>query len=507
MRLSRPFVILCCLIACNADWRLAHAQQKSDLVLTNDRSLASGRGGTVRTYRISSSILKETRPIHIILPASFARSAADRKYPVIIVLDGEDNVPPALAVSDELSRNGQIPECVVVAIPNLEGSSMEEAATNRVRDLTPPGISVSGSSRNERGDLFLNFIEQELLPAVDRQFKGGLPRTLIGHSSGGILATYVAATRPNFRSIIAIDTPTHFGDDWLPKKLLARAKADPTPLRYVSYEVRFGWRDENWRAVSAAAPSSWKLVREHLPRESHESVPMLAMYLGLREVFSDYAALSAPVAPTTSILPYYEKVGRELGGAVIPPRRLLENVIEDLLMEGRGQNAHRAYDMLVSGYGPPTDNQAMLARIAEVERRPPPVETVEGLLATPFPAPQEISAFLGEWVGDVWMNPAEPRVGRQTLRIQVVDGRVVGETIYHFPGEERVEHWEYLKVTSQGMTWGNMNGMRPRGLNLFEGTLKGDTLSGIVRFGGIDFRRPDGSKPPPLYFSFKRVRN
>ena len=63
-----------------------------------------------------------------------------------------------------------------------------------------------------------------------------------------------------------------------------------------------------------------------------------------------------------------------------------------------------------------------------------------------------------------------------------------------------------LKITPQGMTWGSMNGMRPRGVVLFEGKLEGDILSGIDRFGGIDFRRPDGSAPPPLHFSFKRVR-
>src|SRR4030095_12324967 len=96
------------------------------------------------------------------------------------------------------------------------------ADQKRVYDLTPPGLSVSGSSLNEGGDRFLDFIEQELLPAVDRQFRGGAPRTFLGHSSGGILATYVAATRPMFRAVVAIDTPTEFGDNWLPKKLTTR---------------------------------------------------------------------------------------------------------------------------------------------------------------------------------------------------------------------------------------------------------------------------------------------
>jgi hypothetical protein len=69
-----------------------------------------------------------------------------------------------------------------------------------------------------------------------------------------------------------------------------------------------------------------------------------------------------------------------------------------------------------------------------------------------------------------------------------------------------VQRWEYLKITSQGMTWGNLNGMRPRGVVLFEGKLEGDTLAGKSRFGGIDFSLPDGSPPPSPSFSFKLVR-
>lgn len=51
-----------------------------------------------------------------------------------------------------------------------------------------------------------------------------------------------------------------------------------------------------------------------------------------------------------------------------------------------------------------------------------------------------------------------------------------------------------------------MNGIRPRGVILYEGKLEGDTLSGKSRFGGINFKRPDGSPPQSLSFSFKRVR-
>jgi hypothetical protein len=376
-----------------------------------------------------------------------------------------------------------------------------------VYDLTPPGLSVSGSSLNEGGDRFLDFIEQELLPAVDSKFRGGPPRTFIGHSSGGILVTYAAATRSTFRAVVAIDTPVQLGDNWLAKKLTDRAGARQGPLRYISLETRFGWPEQAWKSLVAAAPSSWKLHREHLAGESHESMGMLAMYLGLREAFSDYSMLAAPVAPTTSILPYYTRVGAALGSPVIPPGKLLQNVVEDLLAVGRGAAAREAYDLLVSGYGAPAESDRLLARIAEVERRPPPAETVEGLLATPFPTPEEARAFIGEWVGNVWMGPDEPRTGNETLRIGVENGRVIGEIIDPgAPQEFRVRRVQYLRITPGGLTYGFMNGMRPRGVILFEGKLEGDILAGKSRFGGIDFRLPDGSPPPPVRFSFKRVR-
>jgi predicted methyltransferase len=477
-------------------------QNTPALVAEEGHTIRDTRGNGAQSFQIASTILKQTRRIYVVLPVSYSQSAPERRYPVTVVLDGEANVPPAAAVSYELSRNGQIPESVIIAIPNTD------PLRGRVHDLTPPGLSVSGSSRHEGGDLFLDFIEQELLPAVDQKFRTCAPRTFIGHSSGGILVTYAAATRPAFRAVVAIDTPTHLDEEWLPKKLMERAKRDSTPLRYISLEARFGWKEDTWKALVSSAPPSWRLYREGMrPKESHESIGMIAMYIGLREAFSDYSMLAEPIAPTTSILPYYIKIGDSLSAPVIPPRKLLVNVTEDLLMEGRGGAAREAYNTLASAYGAPANSKELLAQIADVERQPPPTETVEGLLATPFPTPEEARPYIGEWVGDSWMNPEEARDGRLTLRIKLVDGRVVADLVdLGLPPELRVRRIEHLRITPTGLSYGFMNGMRPRGVLLFEGTLKGDTLSGKMRFGGVNFKPPAGMGDKPHLFSFKRAR-
>lgn len=484
----------------------ASTQQPPTLVAQPERTVTASRGSHAQAFQIKSALLKETRQILVVLPASYQQGPADRRYPVTVVVDGEYLIAPVAAVSDQLTLNGQIPESVIVGIENVGGADFLASNQKRVYDLTPPGLSVSGSNLNQGGDLFLDFIEKELLPAVDRQFRTAAPRTFVGVSSGGILATYVAATRSTYSAVVCLDAPIHLDDNWLAKKLLARATAsNATPVRYASLEAKFGWPEQEWKTLTAKASASWKLYREKFQLEGHETMQMLGAYLGLRQVFSDYSRFSAPEYPTTSILPHYTKVSASLGANVIPPKRLLQNVVDDLLMEGRGAAAREAYNTLVYGYGAPSDSAKLLARIAEVERRPPPTETVEGLLATPFPTPEEARNYLGDWVGEVWMGEDAPRRGSETLRIRIEDGQVIGEVINPTaPVEYRVRRVRYLRITPTGLTYGFMNGMRPRGVILFEGTLVGDTLAGKMRFGGINFDRPDGA--PPLQFSFKRIR-
>jgi hypothetical protein len=278
--------------------------------------------------------------------------------------------------------------------------------------------------------------------------------------------------------------------------------AKSSPVRYASIDVRFGWSDDAWKRLTAAAPPSWMLYREKLAHESHNSMQFIGTYIGLRELFADYSMLTVPIA-TTSILPAYEKLATAYGARMTPPQPLLHRVVEDLLMEGRGTAAHAALDTLTTAYGAPTDAASLREQVADVERRPPPTETVEGLLATPFPSADTIRDYVGEWEGEQWINPESKH--RLVLRI-AVEGQDVVATLISWPEPdvELPQREQYLKVTPQGLTFGHMNGMRPRGMLLHEATRDGDTLRGTVRFGGINFTPPDGIAMPKHEFVLRK---
>lgn len=452
------------------------------------------------TLTIESRILGRGRRVFVGLPESWAHT--ERAYPVVIVLDGEAYFDAATSLEATLARLGHVPEAIVVAVPNASDDPRD-----RVHDMTPPGLAVSGSGLRAGGDDFLDFLEREVLPEIDRRYRGGLPRTLVGHSSGGVIATYAAATRSDvFPVVVSLDAPIHLGDGWLADRLVERAeRGGDAPVRYVALESRFGWPDERWEELRAAAPPSWLLRRERLEGESHESMGFLGLYQGLKFAFSDYSIVGAPFFPrgtALGVFEHFERIERTFGAPLPPPARVLRRLVEDLLTQGMVEPARKALAWLVEGYGPQQDEPELRARIERVRALLPLEETVASLKSSPWPTPEEIAPYVGEWQGE---QGPDLQAGQPfTLRVGVVDGRVVAETEMPLGARLDVRAAEYLRVRPDGLEFGYMNGMRPAGMIVYGGRLEGDTLRGEMSLRGIVLLTPPGMRPPRVYFRLTR---
>jgi len=131
---------------------------------------------------IQSEILNEDRNIYIYLPDSYTKSTFN--YPVIYLLDAENDFHHTTGLVNFLATSDKIPEHIVVGIEN----------TNRSRDLTPeaPNDIQSQQFWGEIGGAksFSRFIDEELIPFINNNFRTNPYKIIRGQSFGGLFAFY-----------------------------------------------------------------------------------------------------------------------------------------------------------------------------------------------------------------------------------------------------------------------------------------------------------------------------
>jgi predicted alpha/beta superfamily hydrolase len=140
--------------------------------------------------------------IYIHYPAGY--DTAKRKFPVLYVVDGDNDFSPSLEYLGLLMAEYHIPEPILVAIG--DGGLIGTPGNKRNRDFTP--VAVPNAAESGGAPVFLDFIEKELIPSVDAGLKADpANRTLYGYSMGGLFATYTLFTKPTLFKNILIGSP------------------------------------------------------------------------------------------------------------------------------------------------------------------------------------------------------------------------------------------------------------------------------------------------------------
>jgi len=158
---------------------------------------------------LPSTILAEKRILNIYLPEGYHKNDSS-KYPVIYLLDGsadEDFIHVAgLVHFNNFSWINRVPQSIVVGIAN----------TDRQKDFTFPS-SLDADKKmaptSGRSTAFINFIEKELQPFIEKNYKANTSRTIIGQSLGGLLATEILLKKPLLFNKYIIISPSLWWDN------------------------------------------------------------------------------------------------------------------------------------------------------------------------------------------------------------------------------------------------------------------------------------------------------
>ncbi len=172
-------------------WQAATMPQAQQILLPSKQ--------TGRTYRIQTLAVGE---------------APAQGYQTVFVLDGEMMFPTASTAAytylNHARDNGAKP-LLVVGIGYDNGQLLD--IPMRSLDYTPPmqakgKIAPSLPPKGE-ADLFLNMIEQELIPQLQQKYRINSQKSaILGHSYGGVLALYALMQRPEMFSHYIISSPS-----------------------------------------------------------------------------------------------------------------------------------------------------------------------------------------------------------------------------------------------------------------------------------------------------------
>jgi predicted alpha/beta superfamily hydrolase len=145
---------------------------------------------------LNSQFVDDTFHIFISLPDDYDNT--DKRYPVLYVLDGDISYGIAAGITRYLEIGGNIPELIVIGIGY--GAIDKSAGNKRNRDYRP--------GDNGGAESFQNFINEELIPYIDGNFRTVIKdRTITGYSLGGLFALYSLFTQPGIFNKYVVGSP------------------------------------------------------------------------------------------------------------------------------------------------------------------------------------------------------------------------------------------------------------------------------------------------------------
>jgi predicted alpha/beta superfamily hydrolase len=331
---------------------------------TNDAVLKLGKRDS-----IYSETLDEMRHYWVHLPSSYYdRSIQPMKYPVLYILDGNIHFHSITGMTEILGSgvNGThvIPEMIVVAILN----------TDRTRDLTPTvskkgfdGKDADWIANSGGGDVFLQFLEEELIPGVESDYRTLPYRTFVGHSFGGLAAINALISKPQlFNAYVLIDPSLWWDGKIMLKRtsdFLASADLKAKSL-FIGQANPFVADDPRGNAPFDAfeATKEFKSLLEkhndtglnwrykYYEHDNHGSAPLITEYEALRFIFEDYYAPFDKIRNASDLKKHYQRFSEKVAVTFNPPEKVVNELAGIPMFFERYNLVNEYYQMNIDLY-------------------------------------------------------------------------------------------------------------------------------------------------------------
>lgn len=253
------------------------------LILQSIFASAFYKDSIVKTT-IRSAILNQERELIVHFPAGYNPS---KKYPVLFVLDGSSQDQHISDKFDSLHIAEKVPQVIIIGIPNM-------TRDNRVFQLVPPFMTTDPEKPESppgTADIFLEFIEKELVPYVEKNFNTSAVRLFAGNSRGGLLVMYSLIRKPDlFNARFCFSTPVWRQNNLLVSKVDSFLTANKRVKSFLYISVGEAETDDMKggnmvmeKTLKAKAPSGLKWKLYYTPGAVHQNNAQLSAAIGIKE--------------------------------------------------------------------------------------------------------------------------------------------------------------------------------------------------------------------------------
>jgi len=308
--------------------------------------------GNVSRISIDSNVLKEKRNLLVHLPDSYSKS--NKPYPVLYLLDGGRHFNHAIMATQVLQNDKRVPELIIVAITNTR--SWGSDGGSRQRDL--------GYEKEN----FTNYLENEVMSYVNKNYRTTGLNTLFGHSLAGYFSASLLATQPElFKNYIAASPVIQDEEIDIYKKILNNSKTKNTAEK--SFYFSLASEDEARRkSVTDAVNNFAKLLTEQPPKklnwhyeyfdnQTHSTIYYPTFFPGMTYVFKSYQAPRfssyrkyMEFGGIQGMEAHYKKRAQIYGTDRNVPEITLLNVASMLLNEGKTEDSLNVYLTLTNNF-------------------------------------------------------------------------------------------------------------------------------------------------------------
>lgn len=271
--MKRILITFICLILCNNAFAQNSIKEKRISPLSIGEEI-----------EIESIILNENRLINVYLPYGYSKNSL-KAYPVIYLLDGsidEDFIHiSGLVQFGSFSWVDMIPETIVVGIANIDRRRDFTFPTNNKKHYKD--FPTSGKSEG-----FINFIENELQPFIEKKYNTNSIKTIIGQSLGGLLVTEILLKKSELFDNYIIVSPSLW---WNDKSLLERtwdADLSKKSIFIATGKEGQGMEEsakELYDNLQALEKENTNIHFEFFEELNHGDILHLAVYNAFNEIF------------------------------------------------------------------------------------------------------------------------------------------------------------------------------------------------------------------------------